>query len=55
MAGSVCKNAYSDGKGIAYVYYITDGRPIYGWAAVTVSASGRVRVWMYRGNNVWDQ
>ena len=55
MAGSVCKNTYSDGKGIAYVYYITDGRPIYGWAAVTVSASGRVRVWMYRGNNVWDQ
>lgn len=55
VSGSVCKSTDSSGKGYVYVYYITDQRPIYGWAAVTVSAAGRIRVWMYAGNGVWDQ
>ena len=54
VSGSVCKNTDSSGVQYAYIYYITDGRPIYGWAAITVSASGRVRVWTYQGNGVWQ-
>lgn len=54
VSGSLCKNTGASGKGYAYIYYITDQRPIFGWAAITVSAAGRVRVWMYRGNNVWE-
>ena len=55
VSGSVCKSTDSSGKGYVYVYYITDQRPIYGWAAITVSAAGRIRVWTYAGNSVWDQ
>ena len=56
ISGSRCvSNASGNGNPYAYIYYITDGRPIYGWAAVTVSVGGRIRVWMYAGNNAWDQ
>jgi prepilin-type N-terminal cleavage/methylation domain-containing protein len=54
ISGSIC-SATGSGKGYAYIYYITNGHPIDGWAAVTVSPSGRVRVWMYQGNGVWNQ
>jgi hypothetical protein len=54
VTGSLCKSTDSSGVGYAYIYYITDGRPIYGWSAITVSASGRVRVWTYQGNGVWQ-
>lgn len=54
MSGSLCKNTDSTGMGYAYIYYITDQRPIYGWAAITVSSAGRVRVWMYQGNSKWE-
>jgi prepilin-type N-terminal cleavage/methylation domain-containing protein len=53
--GNAVCNSSGSGKGYAYIYYITDGHPIDGWAAVTVSPSGRVRVWMYQGNGVWNQ
>ena len=45
---------YSGGTctGIAgYVYYFTDSRPLgaNGWAAVSISPAGRVKVWMWNG------
>jgi prepilin-type N-terminal cleavage/methylation domain-containing protein len=49
-AGAVCQNA------AAYAYFLTDGNPdqpggtdTNRWAAVTVSRSGRIKVWMWTG------
>lgn len=39
--------------GNGFVYYFRDTRPlgVSGWAAITVSPSGRVRTWWWTGNN----
>jgi Tfp pilus assembly protein FimT len=36
-----------------FVYYFTDTRPLgkNGWAAVTISPAGRVKVWMWNGSS----
>lgn len=54
-SNTVCKIIDSSSHPISYIFYMTDQRPLYGWAAVTVSPAGRIRVWMYRGNGVWEQ
>lgn len=48
MNGSVCSNLVG-GTPVSYVYFLTDLRPINGWAAVSVSPAGRVKVWYYAG------
>jgi type II secretory pathway pseudopilin PulG len=47
-AGNAC-NPVADGSG--FVYYFRDSRPLgtNGWAALTVSPSGRVRTWWWTG------
>ena len=50
MSGSLCKNITSSGNPVAYVYFLTDLRPLNGWAAVSVSPAGRVKVWFYNGS-----
>lgn len=42
-----------DAGGNGFVYYFRDTRPlgVNGWAAITVSPSGRVRTWWWNGNN----
>lgn len=47
---------YSGGTcttGVGFVYYFTDSRPLgkNGWAAVTISPAGRVKVWMWNGSS----
>lgn len=46
--------AYSSGTcttGVGYAFYFTDTRPLgnNGWAAVTISPAGRIKVWMWTG------
>lgn len=46
---------YSSGtctSGTGFAYYFTDTRPLgkNGWAAVTISPAGRVKVWMWTGS-----
>jgi Tfp pilus assembly protein FimT len=51
-SGSLCSNLQS-GAGnppVAFVYFLADDRPQNGWAAVSVSPSGRIRVWQYDGS-----
>ncbi len=48
--------AYSSGTcttPTGYVYYFTDTRPLgaNGWAAVSISPAGRVKVWMWTGSS----
>ncbi len=48
---NVCNTTDSSGKPIGYVYYLTDVRTFGGgFAAVSVSAAGRIKVWMWVGN-----
>ncbi len=51
--GSGC-STNGPGGPVAFLYFITDLRPIGGWAAVSVSPSGRVKVWYYNGTT-WQQ
>ena len=46
---------YSSGScttNVGFVYYFTDTRPLgnNGWAAVTISPAGRIKVWMWNGS-----
>jgi hypothetical protein len=55
MNGAVCTNTRPDPTGstiAAYQIFLTDTRPTgsNGWAAVTVSPAGRIRVWMWDGS-----
>jgi prepilin-type N-terminal cleavage/methylation domain-containing protein len=52
MSGSVC-SPLSGGAPVGYLFYLTDLRPQYGWAAVSVSPSGRIKVWYYNGST-WE-
>ena len=36
-----------------FLFYLTDLRPLSGWAAVSVSISGRTKVWFYNGST-WE-
>ena len=48
LSGSLCSTTAS-GNPVAFVYFLTDQRPVNGWAAVSVLPGGRVRVWFWDG------
>jgi Tfp pilus assembly protein FimT len=58
VSGNTCLNTYTSGPFTiiaCYQTFLTDTRPTgsNGWAAVTVSPAGRVRVWMWDGTK-WE-
>jgi prepilin-type N-terminal cleavage/methylation domain-containing protein len=48
VSGSRCDSATQP-----FLLYLTDLRPLNGWAAVSVSVSGRTKVWFYNGTT-WE-
>ncbi|MBZ5627597.1 MAG: hypothetical protein LAO06_01890 [Acidobacteriia bacterium] len=54
VSGNVCLNTYTSGPFTvvaSYQIFLTDSRPTgsNGWAAITVSPAGRIKVWMWDG------
>ncbi|MGH9492236.1 MAG: prepilin-type N-terminal cleavage/methylation domain-containing protein [Terriglobales bacterium] len=49
---SVCNIRDPGGNTVGFVYYMNQTRPFgaVGWAAVTVTPAGRIRVWTYSGS-----
>ena len=49
---SVCNIRDPGGNTVGFVYYLNQTRPFgaVGWAAVTVTPAGRIRVWTYSGS-----
>jgi prepilin-type N-terminal cleavage/methylation domain-containing protein len=50
-ANSLCNIRDAGGNTVGFVYYINQTRPFgaVGWAAVSVTPAGRIRVWTYSG------
>jgi len=51
-ANSLCNIRDAGGSPVGFVYYMNQTRPFgaVGWAAVSVTPAGRVRVWTYSGS-----
>jgi len=51
-ANSLCNISDAGGKTVGFVYYMNQTRPFgaVGWAAVSVTPAGRIRVWTYSGS-----
>lgn len=51
-ANSLCNIRDAGGNTVGFVYYMSQVRPFgaVGWAAVTVTPAGRIRVWTYSGS-----
>ncbi len=54
-AGTVCNIRDAGGNTVGFVYYIQQTRAFgaVGWAAVSVTPAGRIRVWTYDGT-AWE-
>lgn len=54
-ANSLCNIRDAGGNTVGFVYYMNQPRPFgaVGWAAVSVTPAGRVRVWTYDGT-AWE-
>ena len=54
-ANSVCNIRDAANQTVGFVYYMSQTRPFgaVGWAAVSVTPAGRIRVWMYDGT-AWE-
>jgi prepilin-type N-terminal cleavage/methylation domain-containing protein len=51
-ANSLCNTTDAGGKTVGFVYYMNQTRAFgaVGWAAVSVTPAGRIRVWTYSGS-----
>ena len=54
-ANAVCNIRDAGNQTVGFAYYLSQTRPFgaVGWAAVTVTPSGRIRVWVYDGT-AWE-
>ena len=55
IPNSLCNVRDAKGGTVGFVYYLSQARPFgaVGWAAVSVTPAGRIRVWTYDGAN-WE-
>jgi prepilin-type N-terminal cleavage/methylation domain-containing protein len=54
-ANSLCNIRDAGGNTVGFVYFLNQARPFgaVGWAAVSVTPAGRIRVWTYSGT-IWQ-